>query len=68
MAEERSVKQFNVYLSTDVIRALKHHAADTERSLSSIVEVALREYLERSATGSTPTRGQKNREQSKEHR
>jgi hypothetical protein len=41
------VKQFNVYLTIGTIRAAKHHAVDTERSLSSIVESALVEYLRR---------------------
>jgi hypothetical protein len=51
MESGRSVKQFNVYLPIELIRAIKHHAVDTEQSLSAIVETALHEYLARSDRG-----------------
>ena len=44
---EPPVKQFNVYLPIPLIQALKHHAVDTEASLSAIVTTAVSEYLDR---------------------
>ena len=51
----RAVKQFNVYLSVETIREVKHHAVETEQSLSAIVEAALTEYLKRHQRGRKET-------------
>jgi hypothetical protein len=51
MKEIRRVKQFNVYLPVELIRAIKYHAVDTEQSLSAIVEAGLSDYLNRADRG-----------------
>jgi predicted HicB family RNase H-like nuclease len=44
---KKDKQQFNIYLSPEVIRKVKHSAIDAGKSLSAFVEDALQLYLQK---------------------